>query len=177
MQKLLNQLERVAIFIASLALMVMMLHVSFDVIGKFFFNTPLPLTMEMATYYYMTALVFLPLAALERNDSSLVHVELLYDHLSRRLKTVVLPLALSLAALYCACASWAAWKPALKAMRSGSYAGSEIILSIWPSRFLPTIGFALLALALLLKTVLILRRGLNAVDGAEDIPAMIHEKG
>ncbi|MHA3905028.1 TRAP transporter small permease [Castellaniella sp. WN] len=177
MQTLLDRLERGAVFVGGLALVAMMLHVSFDVIGKFVFNTPLPLTMEMATYYYMTAVVFLPLAALERHGSSLVHVELFYDRLSRRARTVVLPLALSLAAVYCACAGWAAWKPALRAMRSGTYAGSELIVSIWPTRFLPVVGFALLALALLLKTVLILRRGLEAVDRPEDLLETIHEEG
>lgn len=156
--------ERLFIFVGGLALLAMMLHVTADVVFKYVFNSPVPLTMEMVTYYYMSAVVFLPLFSLERKDATLVHVELVYGLLAMRVRRVVLPAALLLAAIFCACAAYAAWKPAMQAFQTGTYAGSILIVSIWPTRFLPVIGFALLAVTLTIKAIRVIRRGIHDED-------------
>ena len=176
MYSLIRRIERWMVFVGGACLVAMMLHVSIDVISKYVFNHPVPLTMEMVSYYYMTAVAFLPLAALERKGASLVHVELVYGKMSRRLRTVVLPMALLASAAYCACAGYAAWKPAVRAMRTGTYAGSDIIVSIWPTRFLPVVGFALLALVLLAKAVNVVRHGIES-EGEEDLLESVREEG
>jgi TRAP-type C4-dicarboxylate transport system permease small subunit len=156
--------ERVFIFVGGLALLAMMLHVTADVAFKYLFNSPVPLTMEMVTYYYMAAVVFLPLFSLERKDATLVHVELVYGLLAMRVRRVILPAALLLSAIFCACAAYAAWKPAMQAFHTGTYAGSILIVSIWPTRFLPVIGFALLAATLTIKAFNVIRRGIHDED-------------
>lgn len=168
MATLARYLERIFIGIGALALVAMMLHVTADVIFKYMFNSPIPLTMEMVTYYYMAAVAFLPLFALERKGASLVHVELVYSLLSLRVRSVLLPAALLLSAIFCACAAYAAWKPAVKAMQAGTYAGSIFIISIWQARFLPVIGFGLLAVVLVLKAFHTVRNGIHDED-AEDL--------
>ena len=164
MTRILTYLERVVLLVGSLALVAMMLHVTADVAFKYLLNSPVPLTMEMVTYYYMTAVAFLPLFALERRGASLVHVELVYGLLSRRIRKVVLPAALLVGAIYCACASYAAWKPAVDALRVGTYAGSVFIVSTWPTRFIPVVGFALLAVTLLIKAFVVIYRGIHDED-------------
>lgn len=165
MHTLARQLERSVMLIGGAGLILMMLQVSIDVAGKFLLNAPVPLTMEMVSYYYMPAIVFLPLLILERKNSSLVHVELLYDRLPKRARTTLLPLTLLLSALYCASASWAAWQAAIVAMHRGTYAGSTIVVPVWPTRFLPAIGFALIVVALINKAFSVIFRGIDPVEG------------
>lgn len=168
MASLVRYLERIFLFVGALALLGMMLHVTADVLAKYVFNSPVPLTMEMVTYYYMAAVVFLPLFSLERKGASLVHVELVYGMLSLRIRRVLLPAALLLAAIFCACAAYAAWKPAMQALGAGTYAGSVVVVSIWPTRFLPVIGFGLLALTLAIKAFSTIRHGISQ-DDDEDL--------
>lgn len=165
MHTLARQIERLAVFIGAVGLILMMLQVTVDVVGKYFFHAPMPLTMEMVSFYYMSAVVFLPLLTLERRGSSLVHVELVYDRLPRRLRAGLLPLSLLLSALYCGAASWAALQPALVAMHRGTYAGSSFIVAVWPTRFFPVAGFALVAIALVAKALTVLLKGIDAVEG------------
>jgi TRAP-type C4-dicarboxylate transport system permease small subunit len=143
----------------------MMLHVNIDVIGKYLFNMPAPATLEMVSYYYMAAVAALPLAALERKGS-LVYVELFYSMMPAWLKRGVLPFALTTATLYCGAAAYAAWEPAINAYRVGAYVGSSVTVSTWPTRFIPVIGFGLLAIMLVWKTVSILVRGVTTCDEA-----------
>lgn len=161
MDRLSSSLSRFLTFIGGVALVAMMLQVNIDVVGKYFFNWPVPLTMEMVSYYYMAAVTLLPLAALERKGSSLVHVELVYDYMPGWLRRIVFPAALLLSAVYCACAGYAAWNPAMSAYEAGSYAGSIVTIVIWPTRFFPVIGFGLLALVLTLKAIGHVRSGLT----------------
>lgn len=164
MTSIIRCFERLFIGVGALALLAMMLHVTADVVFKYVLHSPVPLTMEMVTYYYMAAVVFLPLFSLERKGANLVHVELVYGMLSRRVRRVMLPAALLLAALFCACAGYAAWKPAMQAFKAGTYAGSLVVVPIWPTRFLPVVGFALLAICLMLKAFNAIRHGIDEED-------------
>lgn len=159
-------------FVGAFALVAMMLHVTADVVSKYLFHYPIPLTMEMVTYYYMTAVAFLPLFSLERKGSSLVHVELVFALLSMRVRRVLLPAVLLAAAVFCACEAYAAWKPAMQAMKAGTYAGSIIIVPIWPTRFLPVIGFGFLTLALVKKAIDCIRHGIHEEDEESALEAM-----
>ena len=66
--------------IGSLVLLVTMLHVSVDVMARFFFNMPLSGTIEISSFYYMIAVVFLPLAAVEGKNGHIA-VEILAQRL------------------------------------------------------------------------------------------------
>lgn len=164
-------LSRILIFFGGIGLVAMMLHVTADVIGKYLFNMPVPLTMEMVSYYYMVAVAALPLAALERKSSSLVHVELVYGQMPVMLRRIVLPVALALAAAYCFSVSYAAWKPAMSAFNVGAYAGSTVTVVTWPTRFFPLIGFGALALVLALKVVVLVRDLVLGRTDHDDAPA------
>lgn len=139
----------------ALGLAAMMLHVNVDVLGKALFGTPAPATLEMVSYYYMAAVAMLPLAAMERK-SGLVHVDLLYQHLPGGVRRALLVATLALSALYCAGISWAAWEPAVKAWRVGAYTGTTVTVATWPTRFLPVLGFALIALMLLAQAAAVM---------------------
>lgn len=163
MRQLIKWLSTALTMISAVALVLMMLQVNMDVIGRFVFNAPMPLTMEMVSYYYMVAIAMLPLANLERRGKSLVHVELLYGLMPGRMKHWVLILALLTSAVFFAYAAYAAWKPAMMAYQVGAYAGSMTKIAVWPTRFFPVIGFAMISLVLFLKAwMTIVRAGEGA---------------
>lgn len=137
--------------VAGIGLILMMLQVTADVIGRYLFTMPVPLTMEMVSFYYMTLVAFLPLLALERKPGGMIHVELFYDWMPEGLRRWAFSLAMLLGALYCGIAAYAAWWPAVGAYATGSYVGSIYTIASWPTRFLPAIGFGLLALVYLAK--------------------------
>jgi len=137
-------------------LVAMMLQVTADVFAKYLFSAPVALTTEMVTYYYMVGVAMLPLYALERGGSSLVHVELVYGHMPRWLKRIVYVVSLAASAAYCFALAYGAFKPAMQAMAMNTYAGSLYTVIIWPTRFIPIVGFGLLGLVLVYKFIVAL---------------------
>ena len=139
--------------VGGVSLIAMMLHITLDVVMKYLFNSPVPATLETVSYYYMAGVAFLPLAGLERNGT-LIHVELFYDMMPEGVRWLVLALALLLALGYCGAAGYAAVKPAVHAYDVGAYAVGVSTLITWPTRFLPIVGFGLLATVLAWKLAL-----------------------
>ena len=162
--RILGTCVAICTFIGGIAVVAMMVHICADVVFKYTIGKPVPATLEMVSYYYMSAAVLLPLAALER-DGSLVFVEVFYDRFGPGSQRFFHVVALLLGVAYCAMLAYAAWSPALRAYAVGSYAGTLTPVSIWPTRFLPVIGFGLLALVLLAKLATLLRGGNVDVDG------------
>ena len=148
--RILRHLVRAFTVLGALGLVAMTVHVNVDVAGKYLFRAPAPATIEMVSYYYMAAVAMLPLAALERRGS-LVHVDLVYQTLPAPVRRILHPAALFVASAYCAAAAYAAWGPAVRAWSVGAYAGTSVTVITWPTRFLPVVGFGLLAAVLAVK--------------------------
>lgn len=156
------------LIIGGACLVAMMLQVTADVIGKFLFSAPVPVTTEMVTYYYMVGVALLPLYSLERGSSSLVHVELVYARMPSLIKRLVYLASLAAAAAYCFALAYSAYKPAMQAFATGTYAGSLYTVIIWPTRFFPIAGFGLLGLVLSAKFILVLAGRLTDQDTSPD---------
>ena len=56
-------IDRCILALAGMALLLMMLHISIDVVSNLLFGAPVPLTNATVTQYYMIAVAFLSLAA------------------------------------------------------------------------------------------------------------------
>ena len=143
------------VIIAALALLMMMLHVSADVIGKYVFNAPIPGTAEVVASYYMVAVVFLPLAWVEITEGSII-VELLYDLFDRRAKILALLLGTTLSALFYGGLAWLSWSPAVQAWRIGEIVEGTWRVVIWPTKFLLPVGLALACLVMVLRLLQII---------------------
>lgn len=83
MRKLLSIFEKGLLAIATAGLLLMMLSISFDALGRHIFNSPLRGNFEMTSLYFMVILVFSSLSA---NYAQGVHVRLdvVSDGLKRR---------------------------------------------------------------------------------------------
>lgn len=134
------------------ALILMMLHISADVIARYIFNSPLHGTVEIVSAYYMVAVVFLPLAMIERSNGHIV-VELVTQHFPRRAQEWLIGLVALASAVYFAAFAWQTWGDALKQYRIGEVALGTVEVTIWPTRFYLPIGCGLIALVLLYKAL------------------------
>src|SRR5690606_4887540 len=94
MERLSSAIVRVMTLFAGVGLVLMMLQVNADVAGRYLFTMPVPLTMELVTYYYMTLVAFLPLMALERKPGGLIHDELFYGFMPTGLRRWVFTFAM-----------------------------------------------------------------------------------
>jgi TRAP-type C4-dicarboxylate transport system permease small subunit len=164
LDKALDRISRAVSVIAGVALVLMMVHVTLDVLGKYLLNRPVPMTLEMVSNYYMVAVIFLPLAAVERLDQH-IHVELLAEHLSARARSLLTSAVCVLSAAFFGVLAWQAWDNAVGKYEIGEFIMGTRPVVIWPTRFLVPFGCGLLALVLLVKAVRLLRAGQRPGDG------------
>ena len=135
---------------AALALVAMMVHINLDVLGRYLFNAPLPMTTEVVSAYYMVAVVFLPLAAIEWRDGH-ISVEIITQFLGDRPLRLLLMATGLVAAAYFAAITWRTWLVAVDKFQIGEFTTGVAVLSIWPTRFLVPLGCGLIVVVLLIK--------------------------
>ncbi len=146
-------LSSVSAFIAGSIMMLMMLQVTLDVLLKHFFNSPVPMTLEMVSSYYMVALIFLPLGDVTRRSEHL-EVELFTQHLpSRRLAWFKL-FGCVFGLVYVAFMFVQGVQKALKETNRGEvWETATLDLQVWPARWLLPIGCALMFVWLVLQAI------------------------
>jgi len=138
--------------VASILVLLLILHVSADVIMRALFNYPIKGTIEFVSYFYMIGITFLALAMVERRDAH-ISVEVLTELMPPRVVRVLIILATILAIIVLVLLCWRSWVEAASNYRRGSalvVAGGEQ-LPIWPSYFMLPIGFGVATLAAVYK--------------------------
>lgn len=173
-QTILGGLNKLLMLVAGVALVLMMAQVTIDVAGKYLFNSPVPVTLELVSNYYMVAVVFLPFAAVELAGGN-IQVDLLYSHLSRAVKRCLDILAAAFGCFLFWFLTTSSWAVAMKKFHVGEFIMGSYSISIWQSRFLVPLGcglvFAVFAIKLV-KTIILL---FNAeIDRTDDDDGSIH---
>lgn len=133
-----------------LVLLLTMLHVTVDVLLRYLFNMPLTGTIEITSFYYMLAIVFLPLAAVELRNGHIA-VEIVAQHLSEGAQRLLIGFVCVLSAVFYALLTWRTWLEAVEKMHVGETYASSMGLPIWPPRFLMPLGAGLITIVLLWK--------------------------
>lgn len=138
---------RLLSLIGGAAVVLMMLHVTLDVVMLNLFRISMNTAPEIVARYYMVAVAFLPLGWLTMRGQ-MISVELLDFVLPKwLLRSSDFVIALTGAAVY-GLLTYATWLRALREMRSRSYVELvSVQLPVWQSHFLVPAGFALAALA------------------------------
>ncbi len=156
MLALFNRVSSWLMFIGGFGVIAMMLNIVADVVAKLVWNAPIQGTVEMSSYYYMVALVMLPMAFVEIKDQQ-ISVDLLFNHFPAWLHKLALICSCVAAAAILAVMTWRTGLDALRALRVGEVVmgGREVI--VWPSRMALPLGFGLASLAALLRATLVLR--------------------
>jgi TRAP-type C4-dicarboxylate transport system permease small subunit len=138
----LSQLANLGVWLAGLSTIVMMVHITADVALKFFFNWPIPATLEIVSAYYMVACVFLPIAAVELTHSSIA-VDTVYQFLPRSGKFACMVVVFAGSAAVYLLLAWISWGDALRSFAVGEVMFGNVPVSVWPSRFLMPVSLLL----------------------------------
>lgn len=166
MKRASESLASLLAFIAGLSLVLMMVHVTLDVLLKYFFKLPIPGTAEVVASYYMIGTVFLPLAYIEVHNRPIV-VELFYDRMPRALQMPLDVLATLASLAFYAFLTWQSMKIALVSLENREYVDGLWKVVVWPSRFIIPAGLTIACAALLIRLVL-LARGLRTQHGSAE---------
>lgn len=157
LERLADRVAQGLALIGSLGVLALLVHVFVDVVTRNLIGRPIPATNEIVSHYYMVLIAFLPLAWVERRKA-MVTVELLDMLLSDTAKRLCDVLVALLACAIYAAIAWVTWQTALKNFAIGSFV--DVLgyrVPIWPTYFLPPVGFVLAALVTLLRAVLSVR--------------------
>lgn len=157
LSRVLARLVDAAAALAAIAVALMLLHVTFDVVGKLVFGTPIPGTIAIVSDYYMVAVVFLPLAFAERRDLH-ISVEVLAERLPRRAQAWLWIAGAALSAAVFVLLTWRGAEEALRKQETGTFIiEHDVRIDTWPAYYLMPLGAALMALALLWRVAGVLR--------------------
>lgn len=142
--------------VASLFLILTMLHIVANAFSRTVFGNPLWATNEFITYWYMPALCLtgFVLAQLENEQ---VEARLIFDRLPRPNQIELQAFAYALVILLCAGICYYTWFEALRAYNL-RMTGGIIGLTMWPVTFLVPLSFGLMVLVAAADLVRVIRR-------------------
>lgn len=145
-------------YAAAIVVLLMMLHITLDVIAKYAFNHPLPGTLPIVAHYYMVAVVFLPLAFVEINKESIA-VDLFYQWFPGWMKYFATLLGTVCSITFFSVLAYQSYHNAKRAFGTGEFVDGTYLVITWPSRFLLPLSFASVVVVLLLRLFHELRHG------------------
>ncbi len=131
--------------LGGIIMVLMMIHIVADVIGRMVFNHPLEGTTEIVSGYYMVTVIFFPLAYVTHNEGHIM-VELFTRGLPRRR----LAMLEAVIATVCLCLLiWFTWESFVEAWSSfldnEEWETADDLITIWPSRWLLPVGLLVMA--------------------------------
>lgn len=156
MEKALRRVCHFLMLLGGAGVVLMMLNVTIDVVLKAVWNTPIQGTIEISSYYYMIAIVMLPMALVELDDEHVV-VDLVYNRLPDWLQRICLVLACAATMAILAVMTWRTGQDAIRAFRVGEVVMGSREVIVWPARVLLPLGFGLSMVAAGLRMVMAVR--------------------
>lgn len=150
--RVLDRLTNSFTMLGGLALMLMMVQINLDVAGRYLLNHPLPGTIEIISNWYMVAVVFFPLATVEKHNAH-ISVEIISNYLSPRADRILIGCVSLLSAVYFAAFTWHTWGNAVEKYQVGEYIVGLIVVITWPTHFFVPLGCGMLTLLLVYKAV------------------------
>ncbi|WP_099827522.1 TRAP transporter small permease subunit [Oceaniglobus indicus] len=156
MDRAFRKLTQGLMLVGGLGIILMMLNITLDVVLKIFWNAPIQGTVEISSYYYMVAIVMLPMALVEYDDEQ-ISVDLLFNHFPDWLKRASLMLTFIATAGMLAIMTWRTGLDAVRAFKVGEVVMGSREIIVWPARCMLPLGFGLAAVAAVLRAIMLLR--------------------
>ncbi|MDF2235005.1 TRAP transporter small permease [Albimonas sp. CAU 1670] len=154
MTSLLDLLDRIGFWLSRvgaagtiLALVAMMLHICADTLARWLFHSPFTGTLEIVENYYMTSVVFLALALVQRAREH-IKVEIFAKLFPKGMLRATDLIASALTAIFCSAFAVAAIQETMRQTEKGTF--RDVIffdMPIWPSYWIMAFGGVLIALA------------------------------
>jgi len=152
-RRALDRLNGALMALASVVTVAMMAHVVLDVAGKYLLNQPIHGTLEIVSFYYMVAVLFLPFAYVTRTEGQII-VELFTRRMAPR-RLAWLEVGVGLVTLVAMTVfAWKTGAAAVEKTIAGEFRESGVnIIQVWPSRWLPAIAGGSMALVVLFRLI------------------------
>ncbi|BBK32961.1 TRAP-type C4-dicarboxylate transport system permease small subunit [Stella humosa] len=155
---------KLLMWVGCTAVVLMAVHVTWDVVQRTFFGRGMLGTTEIVSFYYMVAVVCFPLAWIERRDEH-INVEILFQRMSSGIQRVMTLFATICSAGFFSAFAYRSWLDALNALSTGETMMGYAEIAIWPARFILPISFALVVVVCVSQIVrLIFRYAPPAAD-------------
>lgn len=149
LDRLVHALSRAIMGVAAVALMLMMIQTVVDVIGRNVFSKPIEGSLEVVSVYHMVAVVFLPLALVERRHEH-ISVDLIVNALPAILRRMFIVLSYIVCAIFAGVLAYQTGIDAIESYKIGEILMSSVYITVWPAKFMLPIGFGLMFLQFLL---------------------------
>ena len=138
---------------AGVFLVLMMVHICADIIGKFVFNFPIEGTLEIVSAYYMVGVIFFPLAYVSHHEGH-IKVELFTQNMRPRplagLEAVIGIIGFVFMVWFC-------WETVAESIHSTiereQWETAADLVTIWPSRWVMVAGVVLMTIYLLFRII------------------------
>lgn len=166
----LEQATNLLALIAGAILILMMLHITAEVACRYLFALPFHDTIEIVSTYYIVAIVFLPLALVERLNAHIV-VELVTQRLPRRPQELLIACVGLASAGYFGAFAWRTWQDAVQKYAVGEVTLGTTAITVWPTRFYLPIGCGLITLLLIYKSIRLFMDDTSVLAKADDFEA------
>lgn len=137
--------DRVLLAVACVFLVIMVVHITADVIARAF-NQQVVGTLETVSYYHMVFAVLLPLAFVERTQEN-IRVDALVQLLPAPLQLVLYVMACLIGLAFFGALAWQSFLDAWKATERQETIMSNFLFYIWPARWALPIAFGAACLA------------------------------
>lgn len=157
LDRLSRAVDRTLLVVACVFLIVMMLHITADVLARGLFNSAVIGTLETVSYYHMVIAVFLPLAFVERAGEN-IRVDVLVDRFPAPVRLGLYVFACLVGLAFFGALTWQSTIDAWRATTRQETIMSNFLFYIWPSRWALPIGFGACCLATLNNLVQALAR-------------------
>jgi TRAP-type C4-dicarboxylate transport system permease small subunit len=152
-QRVIDAITTVLAGIAAVAMLLLMVHVTIDVVLRYLFNSPPPGTIAFVSNYYMVIASAFPLALVERQKAH-ISVEAITERLPREVQRHLYGWLLLVSAVVYFMVTYASSIEAMNQMRLNRFSieGSYRI-TLWYGYFAVPIGYGFGAVYLLLNWV------------------------
>ena len=131
-------------FLSGMAMLMMMLAGTFDIIGTNVFARPIPAAFEFMAAM-MVVVVFFAVSLAQARRAH-IRVEVVFRRFPRPVRYVVNILQYLLNTLFYGLIAYFGWKAGLLSFDQGEYASGIINFPIWPARFALCVGASLMTL-------------------------------
>lgn len=156
-------------WIGVLAIILMMMHITLDVAGKFLFNSPLPATISMVSNYYMVVVAFIPLALVEQRNGH-ISVEVVTEFFPMRTQYHLFSWTYLVSAAVFGVLTYKTWLEAMRTFNSGTFMVEQGVKIItWPSYFLLPIGCGMMTAVVVYRWVIYIT---GAKSGLGEVPTV-----
>ncbi|RUR43598.1 TRAP transporter small permease [Vreelandella populi] len=166
LNRLIRTISSIQLDLAAVAAALILLQVMVDLVLRYVFDSPIRLSTEIVAYYYLVALVFLPLLAVEYHDHHIA-TDLFFSHFPRGLQESCLILGSIMSIALYLCLAWFSLDAAIDATQKREVIMGARLLPIWPMRWLLPFAFLMASFGAVLTMIRRITEGPEATGSAD----------